>query len=93
MKTALPLTLLALVASASAQIDSGGGKSVVGTMTNHASIGGIVATSPQSVGSLTLRSGLIEVLYAASQPLDPDADANSNGLPDSWEEKHFQGGL
>jgi hypothetical protein len=91
MKTALPLNLLALLASASAQIDSGGGKSVVGTMTNHASIGGIVATYPQSVGSLTLRSGLIEVLYAASQPLDPDADANSNGLPDSWEAEHFSG--
>jgi hypothetical protein len=91
MKTALPLPLLALVATSSAQIDSGGGKSSVGTMTNHATIGGIVASNPQTVGSLTLRSGLIEVLYAAAQPLDPDADANSNGLPDSWEEEHFPG--
>jgi hypothetical protein len=91
MKTALPFPLLALVATASAQIDAGGGKSAVGTMTNHASIGGIVATNPQPAGSLTLRSGLIEVLYAAAQPLDPDADANSNGLPDAWEEEHFQG--
>jgi hypothetical protein len=91
MKTALPFPLLALVATASAQIDAGGGKSAVGTMTNHASIGGIVATNPQPAGSLTMRSGLIEVLYAAAQPLDPDADANSNGLPDSWEEEHFPG--
>jgi hypothetical protein len=91
MKTALPFPLLALVATASAQIDAGGGKAAVGTMTNHASIGGIVATNPQPAGSLTLRSGLIEVLYAAAQPLDPDADANSNGLPDSWEEEHFPG--
>jgi hypothetical protein len=91
MKITLPFPLLALVATASAQIDSGGGKSSVGTMTNHATIGGIVASNPQTVGSLTLRSGLIEVLYAAAQPLDPDADANSNGLPDSWEEEHFPG--
>jgi hypothetical protein len=91
MKTRVTSTLLALVATASAQIDAGGGKSAVETMTNHASIGGIVATNPQPAGSLTLRSGLIEVLYAAAQPLDPDADANSNGLPDAWEEEHFQG--
>ena len=83
--------LPALAGSTSAQIDSGGGKSAVGTMTNHTSIGGIVASTPQAAGSLTLRSGLIEVLYAASQPLDPDADANSNGLPDSWEAEHFSG--
>ncbi len=50
MKTALPLTLLALVASASAQIDSGGGKSAVGTMNNHASTGGVLsALSPQDL--------------------------------------------
>jgi hypothetical protein len=91
MKTRLTSTLLALVATASAQIGAGGGKSAVGTMTNHASIGGIVASAPQPLGSLTLRSGLIEILYAAAQPLDPDADANSNGLPDSWEEEHFPG--
>jgi hypothetical protein len=91
INTSLPFPLLALVATASAQIDAGGGKSAVGTMTNHASIGGIVASAPQPLGSLTLRSGLIEILYAAARPLDPDADANSNGLPDAWEEENFPG--
>jgi hypothetical protein len=53
MKTALPLTLLALVATASAQIDSGGGRSVVGTMTNHASIGwGVSVVSPQGPATM-----------------------------------------
>jgi hypothetical protein len=45
----------------------------------------MVTTNPQPAGSLTLRIGLIEVLYAAAQPLDPDAAENSNGLADSWE--------
>jgi hypothetical protein len=48
MKTALPFPLLALVATASAQIDAGGGKSAVGTMTNHASIGGTIASTPHT---------------------------------------------
>jgi hypothetical protein len=85
MKTALPLTLLTLVASASAQIDAGGGKSAVDTMTNHASIGGIVASQPQTVGSLTQRSGLIEVLYAAGQPLDTEADNDGDGTTNRLE--------
>jgi hypothetical protein len=42
-----PQTLIFLVASAGlahAQLDSGGGKAQIGTMMNHASIGGIVAS-------------------------------------------------
>jgi hypothetical protein len=81
--------LPALAGSTSAQIDSGGGKSAVGTMTNHASIGGIVATAPALLGSLTLRNGLIEILYATA-PLDPDADANANGLAFARLEDHAQ---
>jgi hypothetical protein len=79
-----------LAGSASAQIDSGGGKAAVGSLTNHGSIGGIVATAPAPLGSLTLRSGLIEILYATA-PLDPDADSDGNGLPDTWEDEHFPG--
>jgi hypothetical protein len=71
MKTAVSLTLFALVATASAEIDAGGGRSAVGTMTNHALIGAIVASTPQTAGSLTLRSGVIEVLDAASGPSTP----------------------
>ena len=82
--------LPALAGFADAQIDSGGGKAAVGSLTNHGSIGGIVATAPAPLGSLTLRNGLIEILYATA-PLDPDADADGNGLPDAWEDEHFPG--
>jgi hypothetical protein len=82
--------LPALAGFADAQIDSGGGKSAVGGLTNHASIGWMVATAPAPLGSLTLRNGLIEILYATA-PLDPDADADGNGLPDAWEDEHFPG--
>jgi hypothetical protein len=70
MKPQLPPPL-AIVATASAQIDAGGGKSAVGTMTNHASMGGAVASAPQALGSLTKRRGLIEVLYAVRGPCEP----------------------
>jgi hypothetical protein len=43
-------TLPVLAGSASAQIDSGGGKSAVGGLTNHTSIGGMVATAPAPLG-------------------------------------------
>ena len=82
--------LPALAGFADAQIDSGGGKAAVGTLTNHGSIGGFVASAPAPLGSLTLRNGLIEILYATA-PLDPDADADGNGLPDAWEDEHFPG--
>ena len=82
--------LPALAGFADAQIDSGGGKAAVGTLTNHGSIGGFVASAPAPLGSLTLRNGLIEILYATA-PLDPDADFDGNGLPDAWEDEHFRG--
>lgn len=73
----------------SAQIDSGGGNAQVGSLTNHASLGGIVATGTLQVGAVTNHSGLIEVLYAAA--FTTEADANSNDIPDSWEQEHFAG--
>jgi len=66
-------------------IDSGGGKSSIGSQTNHGSIGGSVATSTVNAGSTVVRSGLIEVLYAENY----DPDANGNGLPDTWDREHF----
>jgi hypothetical protein len=51
--------LPALAGFADAQIDSGGGKAMVGGLSNHASNGGIVARDPGSLGSRTQRSGLI----------------------------------
>jgi len=77
--------LPSLAGSASAQIDSGGGKVALGSFTNHGSIGGIVAATPAPLCPLIFRNGLIEILFATA-PLDPDADADVNGLPDVWEE-------
>lgn len=84
-----PLFLATLSGLASAQIDSGGGKSSVGTMTNHSSIGASFASATYQMGPIKNHSGLIEVLYATGAPTDPDA--NANGLPDDWEQEFFQG--
>jgi hypothetical protein len=82
--------LIALIAfPMSAQIDSGGGKAQMGSLTNHASLGGTVASGTLQAGAVTNHSGLIEVLYAAS--FTTEADANSNDIPDSWEQEHFAG--
>jgi hypothetical protein len=43
-----------------------------------------------SLGSLTFRHGLIEILYGTTQ-LDRNADAEGNGLPDAWQDDHFNG--
>ena len=77
------------VLTAAAQIDSGGGKAQVGSLTNHGSLGGTVASGTVQAGAVTNHSGLIEVLYAAS--FTTEADANSNDIPDSWEQEYFAG--
>jgi len=77
------------VLTASAQIDSGGGKAQVGSLTNHGSLGGIVATGTLQAGAVTNHSGLIEVLYAAA--FTTQVDANNNDIPDSWEQEYFSG--
>jgi hypothetical protein len=82
--------LPAVTGSASAKIESGGGKATVGNLTNHRWNGGIVATTPAPLGSLTLRNGLIEILYATG-PLDPDADSHATDFADAWEDDHFPG--
>jgi hypothetical protein len=73
---------------ACAQIDAGGGKVAVGGMSNHASLGSIVATGSFTTGTNTNRQGLIEVLFSGGSP---NQDSNGNGLPDSWESQHFSG--
>ena len=72
-----------------AQIDSGGGKAQVGNLTNHGSLGGTVATGTLQAGAVTNHSGLISVLYAASSTTE--TDANSNDIPDTWEQEYFAG--
>lgn len=74
---------------ASAQIDSGGGKAQIGSLTNHSSLGGSFSSGSYQAGLVTNRSGLIEVLYSASVVDDPDS--NGNGLPDDWEQQYFPG--
>lgn len=77
--------LFAFAGCASTQIDCGGGKAAVGNLTNRGSIGWIMAATPASLCPPIFRNGLIEILYAIA-PLDPDADADVNGLPDVCEE-------
>ncbi len=67
MKTLSSISLLiGLIAfPMSAQIDSGGGKAQVGSLTNHGSLGGTVASGSLQAGAVTNHPALIEVLYAA----------------------------
>lgn len=87
MKSLTAFLLVLSLGNAQAQIDSGGGKAQIGTFTNHASLGGIVYHGMTKIAPTTHRSGLIEVLYSAGAPKNPDA--NANGLPDDWEQQHF----
>ncbi|NDV61073.1 hypothetical protein G0Q06_01275 [Puniceicoccales bacterium CK1056] len=97
MKTALLLcrcfTVLLIVGlsgplSGHSGIDSGGGKSAIGTSQNHVSIGSPFETAPGTAGGYRILVGLIEVMYP-SLPLDPNADLDGNGLPDWWELENF----
>ena len=65
-----------------AAIDSGGGLSDLGGGANHSSIGAPLATG----GSV---AGLMEILYPPAPALEPEADTDSDGLPDSWEDENF----
>lgn len=65
-----------------AEIDSGGGFTVLGGGSNHSSIGAPFETDGSAIG-------LIEIIYPLEAPPDPTIDADGNGLPDSWEVIHF----
>jgi hypothetical protein len=56
-------------------------------MTNHSSIGSPFATGNSMIGANENKSGLIQVLFTGN--IDPDLDADANGLPDVWEEQYF----
>ena len=79
--------LLSLVA-ASGQMDSGGGKTTIGNLVNHSSLGGLATTETTALGAQSNQSGLVAVLFSYS---NPNQDSNGNGLPDSWELEHFSG--
>ncbi len=66
-----------------AKIDSGGGLACLSGGTNHSSIGAAYATGGSAA------AGLIEILYPPAPALDPAADSDSDGLPDSWETQNF----
>lgn len=78
-----------LVGSLAAEIDSGGGAALVGNMTNHSSIGSPFATGNSMIGTNENKSGLIQILFSGN--IDPNLDADANGLPDAWEEQYFAG--
>ena len=78
-----------LVGTLAAEIDSGGGAALVGSMTNHSSIGSPFATGNSMIGTSENKSGLIQILFSGN--IDPDLDADANGLPDTWEDQHFPG--
>ncbi len=67
---------------AHAQIDSGGGISPLAGGANHSSIGAPMQTESGF-------AGLIEILYPPAPALDPAADTDGDGLPDSWEIEQF----
>jgi len=66
--------------SAVAQIDSGGGITTSGTLTNWNAIGGGVATSPVVVGAFSGNSGDIAVL----DTLGGNTISGGDGIPDWW---------
>ena len=78
-----------LVGTLAAEIDSGGGAALVGSMTNHSSIGSSFATGNSMIGTNENKSGLIQILFSGN--IDPNLDADANGLPDAWEEQYFAG--
>jgi hypothetical protein len=88
MKSALVISCF-LVSTLAAEIDSGGGVFLVGSMTNHSSIGSPFATGNSMIGADENKSGLIQVLFTGNT--DPDLDADANGLPDAWEAQYFPG--
>jgi hypothetical protein len=67
-------------------IDSGGGKSTVGTLSNHGSIGSFVATGTSNLGLNSNFSGLIEVLYVV--PTRDPSDSDNDNMQDAWENEN-----
>jgi len=82
MSARVTLSILAMVGVLQAEIDSGGGRAIVGPMTNQSSLGSAFATGSLSVGTTSNHAGLAEVLDAG---VIPGADGSANGLADSWE--------
>lgn len=75
----LPLFTLA----ATAGIDSGGGKSIIGSFNNHGSIGSIVASGSSTLGFRRSHSGQVEILYVV--PITQALDSDGDNMPDAWE--------
>ncbi len=79
------LFLFIFVSVSFAAIDSGGGSSSISTNTNTSSIGGYLATTSTSVGTRSNNTGIVQVIYVASD-LSVNLDADADGIPDDWEE-------
>lgn len=70
-----------------ANINSGGGDSIVGQLSNSSSIGGFTSTTASSAGNVTLRSGLINIIFIPSLS-NEETDSDNDGIPDNWEITH-----
>lgn len=81
--------LLALImgTTATAEINSGGGLSVIGTRSNYSSIGGYLATQATSIGDNQSRNGFVEVIYTPAI-LEKTRDTDNDGMPDAWERRY-----
>lgn len=82
--TNISYLMLFVGASVFAGIDSGGGASAIGTYTNHSSIGGYLASQSVSMGDNQSRTGFVQVIYIPAI-LSVNEDADSDGMPDEWE--------
>ena len=89
MKFAAPSSaaLLACAAAALGGIDSGGGKSAVGSEVLWSTIGSPFGTAPVAIGNDYVFPGQLEVVYARANPTDADIDGN--GIPDFWGRYYF----
>jgi hypothetical protein len=81
------IALLAFAGMAFGGIDSGGGKSIVGSEVLWSSIGSPFGTTPVAVGDHFIFPGQIEVIYSRANPTDADIDGN--GIPDFWARYYF----
>lgn len=82
----LALSLFLALSLHGSGIDAGGGKSSVGSFTNHGSIGRVTTSGTSSASYLRSHVGLIEVLYAV--PTNNALDSDNDNMPDAWEEEN-----
>ena len=81
------LLYILLPLSIYSNINSGGGDSMIGQLSNRSSIGGFTTTTLSSFGNVSLHNGLINIIFIPSQS-NEGADTDNDGIPDNWEITH-----